>query len=90
MPENRENQFGTKAVIQLLSKIKKALSNTNATTQQSEGVAEKLDTVISLLTEIKNKMKTILTVTQAEYDAIDPKDENTINIIKEEEETTTP
>jgi len=90
MPENRENQFGTKAVIQLLSKIKKALSSTNATTQQSEGVAEKLDTVISLLTEIKNKMKTILTVTQAEYDAIDPKDENTIYLIKEEEETTTP
>lgn len=54
MPENRENQFGTKAMIQLLSKIKKALSNTNTTTQQSEGIADKLDTVISLLQEIKN------------------------------------
>lgn len=54
MPENRENQFGTKAVIQLLSKIKKALSNANATTQQSEGIADKLDTVISLLQEIKS------------------------------------
>lgn len=54
MSENRENQFGTKAVIQLLSKIKKALSNANATTQQSEGIADKLDTVISLLQEIKS------------------------------------
>lgn len=54
MTENRENQFGTKAVIQLLSKIKKALSNANATTQQSEGIADKLDTVISLLQEIKS------------------------------------
>lgn len=88
MSENRENQFGTKAVIQLLSKIKKSLSSTNATTQQSEGVADKLDAVISLLTEIKNKMKTILTVTQAEYDAIDPKDENTIYLIKEDETVT--
>ena len=85
MPENRENQFGTKAVIQLLSKIKKALSSTNATTQQSEGVAEKLDTVISLLTEIKNKTKTIVTLTQAEYDAIETKDPSVIYIIKEEE-----
>ena len=85
MPENKENQFGVKAVIQLLSKIKKNLNNTNATTQQSESVADKLDTVISLLTEIKNKMKTILTVTQAEYDAIDPKDENTIYLIVPDE-----
>lgn len=85
MPENRENQFGAKAVIQLLSKIKKALSSTNATTQQSEGVAEKLDTVISLLTEIKNKTKTIVTLTQAEYDAIETKDPSVIYIIKEEE-----
>lgn len=54
MSENRENQFGTKAVIQILSKIKKVLSNTNATTQQSEGIADKLDTVISLLQEIKS------------------------------------
>lgn len=54
MSENRENQFGTKAVIQILSKIKKALSNANATTQQSEGIADKLDTVISLLQEIKS------------------------------------
>ena len=88
MSENKENQFGVKAVIQLLSKIKKNLSNTNATTQQSESVADKLDTVISLLTEIKNKMKTILTVTQAEYDAIETKDPNTIYLIKEEETTT--
>lgn len=88
MPENRENQFGAKAVIQLLSKIKKALSNTNATTQQSEGVAEKLDAVISLLTEIKNKTKTIITLTQDEYDAITEKDPNTIYLIKEEETTT--
>ena len=88
MPENRENQFGAKAVIQLLSKIKKSLSSTNATTQQSEGVAEKLDTVISLLTEIKNKLKTIVTLTQAEYDALETKDPNTIYLIKEEETTT--
>ena len=33
-------------------------------------------------------MKTILTVTQAEYDAIDPKDENTIYLIKEDENVT--
>ena len=85
MPENKENQFGVKAVIQLLSKIKKNLNNTNATTQQSESVADKLDTVISLLTEIKNKMKTILTVTQAEYDALETKDPSVIYIIKEEE-----
>ena len=85
MPENKENQFGVKAVIQLLSKIKKTLSNTNATTQQSEGVADKLDTVISLLTEIKNKMKTIVTLTQAEYDALETKDPSVIYIIKEEE-----
>ena len=88
MSENKENQFGVKAIIQLLSKIKKNLNNTNATTQQSESVADKLDAVISLLTEIKNKMKTILTVTQAEYDAIDPKDENTIYLIKEDENVT--
>ena len=88
MSENRENQFGTKAVIQLLSKIKKSLSSTNTTTQQSEGVAEKLDTVISLLTEIKNKLKTIVTLTQAEYDALETKDPNTIYLIKEEETTT--
>lgn len=88
MSENRENQFGTKAIIQLLSKIKKSLSSNNATTQQSEGVAEKLDTVISLLTEIKNKTKTIITLTQAEYDAITEKDPNTIYLIKEEETTT--
>lgn len=54
MSENKENQFGVKAIIQLLSKIKKTLSNTNATTQQSEGIADKLDTIISLLQEIKN------------------------------------
>ena len=54
MPENKENQFGVKAVIQLLSKIKKNLNNTNATTQQSESVADKLDAVISLLQEIKS------------------------------------
>lgn len=88
MPENRENQFGTKAVIQLLSKIKKALNSNNAITQQSEGVAEKLDTVISLLIEIKNKTKTIITLTQDEYDAITEKDPNTIYLIKEEETTT--
>ena len=88
MSENRENQFGTKAVIQLLSKIKKSLSSNNTTTQQSEGVAEKLDTVISLLTEIKNKLKTIVTLTQAEYDALETKDPNTIYLIKEEETTT--
>lgn len=88
MSENRENQFGTKAVIQLLSKIKKSLSSTNATTQQSEGVAEKLDAVISLLTEIKNKTKTIITLTRAEYDALETKDPNTIYLIKEEETTT--
>ena len=85
MPENKENQFGVKAVIQLLSKIKKNLNNTNATTQQSESVADKLDTVISLLTEIKNKMKTIVTLTQAEYDALETKDPSVIYIIKEEE-----
>lgn len=85
MSENKENQFGVKAIIQLLSKIKKNLNNTNTTTQQSESVADKLDTVISLLTEIKNKMKTILTLTQAEYDALETKDPSVIYIIKEEE-----
>ena len=85
MSENKENQFGVKAVIQLLSKIKKNLNNTNATTQQSESVADKLDTVVSLLTEIKNKMKTIITLTQAEYDALETKDPSVIYIIKEEE-----
>ena len=85
MSENKENQFGVKAIIQLLSKIKKNLNNTNATTQQSESVADKLDAVISLLTEIKNKMKTIVTLTQAEYDALETKDPSVIYIIKEEE-----
>lgn len=85
MSENKENQFGIKAIIQLLSKIKKNLNNTNATTQQSESVADKLDSVISLLTEIKNKMKTIVTLTQAEYDALETKDPSVIYIIKEEE-----
>ena len=38
-----------------------------------------------LLTEIKNKMKTIVTLTQAEYDALETKAPSVIYIIKEEE-----
>lgn len=80
MPENRENQFGTQAIIQLLSLIKSSLNNTNQNNQQ-ESVVDKQDAIIDLLTQIKNKMKTILTVTQAEYDLIDPKDPDTIYLI---------
>ena len=84
MPENRENQFGTQAIIQLLSLIKSSLNNTNENNQQ-ESVVDKQDAIIDLLTQIKNKMKTILTVTQDEYDAIDPKDPDTIYLIVPDE-----
>lgn len=42
------------------------------------------DTIVTLLTQINSKMKTILVVTQAEYDLIDPKDPNTIYLITQD------
>ena len=84
MPENRENQFGTQAIIQLLDLIRSSLNNTNENNQQ-ESVVDKQDIIIDLLTQINSKMKTIVTLTQAEYDLIDPKDPNTIYLIKEDE-----
>lgn len=42
--------------------------------------------ILATLQNISAKQKTILTVTQEEYDAIDPKDPNTIYLIKEDDQ----
>ena len=84
-------QYGGGGVDNISSKTDSIKSNTDtiksdvaAIKTSVSGNKTNTDTIVTLLTQINSKMKTILVVTQAEYDLIDPKDPNTIYLITQD------
>lgn len=89
-------EYTTVSIIEIIELLKKMLEGSSGGGSSTGGIEDistntdaiktNTDTLVTLLTQINSKMKTILVVTQAEYDLIDPKDPNTIYLITQDTE----
>lgn len=78
---NRQLLSGIDKIIRQLDQLK---INVQLDDPNIASTKTNTDSIITLLTQINSKMKTILVVTQAEYNLIDPKDPNTIYLITQD------